>query len=292
MRKNAFSSLILLGGLREVIADYDGAIVDLWGVVHDGVTASSKAITALRHLRDLGKTVCLLSNAPRRSDVVIQSLAEMGVDRDLYRSLVTSGDTAILALSGPPLSEILGRHFFHIGPDFLQPLVAQTNLVLSKTLSGSDFILCTGTDRAESIDDLVPLLAEARSRDLAMVCVNPDLTVHIGDREVLCAGAVAACYQGMGGLVHYFGKPYPDVYELAFKAMDLDARRVIAIGDAFRTDIKGAASQDVDSILITSGIHRADIGPDGNGRPDMAAVAQLAARHAAVPTFVMDRFQW
>lgn len=288
----SYSSLIPLEGFRDVAWDYEGAIIDLWGVMHDGITVFPKAIEALEHLRDLGKTVCFLSNAPRRTASVIRSLDEMGIDRGLYQGIVTSGETALVALSGLASSGTFGRRFFHIGPDFLQPVTGDMHLVPASTLCSSDFVLCTGTDRSETIDYLIPLLVEAKSRSLMLACLNPDLTVHIGDREVLCAGAVAQQFELMGGRALYFGKPYGEVYARAFDAIGLDARSVIAIGDGFRTDIKGAAKHDVDSILITNGIHRKEIGNDAAGRPDLVSVERLSIRYAATPTFVMSDFQW
>lgn len=283
---------VAIKGLRDAISAYDGAIVDLWGVVHNGVAAFPDAIDALRKMRSHGVKTCLLSNAPRRCDKVIKSLTEMGIGRDLYDHIVTSGETAIAALQGPDFSQMLGRRYFHIGPDFLNELAHGTDLVEVLELQGCDFILCTGTDRVETLDRVMPLLETAAALEVPMVCVNPDLVVYIGDRQVLCAGAVAKQYETMGGIVHYFGKPHADVYWQALEALKLDRSRVVAIGDAIHTDIRGAANQKLDSIFVASGLHRDEVRYDADGLPDISTIAGLAARDNVALTFVTATLSW
>jgi len=58
----------LITNLRELAPRYDGFILDLWGVIHDGVSPIPGAIDCLRSLIDTGKRITLLSNAPRRAD--------------------------------------------------------------------------------------------------------------------------------------------------------------------------------------------------------------------------------
>ena len=69
-----------------------------------------------------------------------------------------------------------------------------------------------------------------------LVCTNPDLTVHRGDKEEYCAGYIAKIFEKLGGKVIYYGKPYKAIYEMCIKPNE----KVLAIGDNLRTDIKGA----------------------------------------------------
>ena len=84
------------------------------------------------------------------------------------------------------------------------------------------------------------------------ICTNPDLTVHRGNIEELCAGSIAKVFEELGGKVSYFGKPHPEVYNLCFNKKE----KVLAIGDNLRTDIKGANNLNLDCIFITNGVHR------------------------------------
>ena len=63
----------LIAGLRELAPRYDGFILDLWGVIHDGVAPIPGAIDCLRLLIDKGKRIVLLSNAPVGSSARIRA---------------------------------------------------------------------------------------------------------------------------------------------------------------------------------------------------------------------------
>ena len=64
----------LIRGIGAVAARYDGFIIDLWGVVHDGVDPLPGALECLRGLIMSGKRIVLLSNAPRRARDVVDRI--------------------------------------------------------------------------------------------------------------------------------------------------------------------------------------------------------------------------
>jgi HAD superfamily hydrolase (TIGR01459 family) len=136
-----------------------------------------------------------------------------------------------------------------------------------------------------------------RERGVAMICANPDVVVHVGDRLIYCAGALAERYEALGGTVLYAGKPHAPIYELALslaaraRGRDVEARRVLAIGDGMRTDVAGAAAQGLDCLFVAGGIHRDDTG-DGAGGLDPAKLAAFLARAAHRPTAAMEDLGW
>src|SRR6185437_15547695 len=81
-----------LTGFAPLARRYGGFIVDLWGVIHDGVTPYDGAIDCLEQLRALGKPAVLLSNAPRRATVAQRGMREMGIPDTLYTGILTSGE--------------------------------------------------------------------------------------------------------------------------------------------------------------------------------------------------------
>ena len=85
-----------------------------------------------------------------------------------------------------------------------------------------------------------------------LVCTNPDLIVHRGNKEEYCAGYIAKIFKELGGDVIYYGKPYKAIYEMCFKSNE----KVLAIGDNLRTDIKGANNLNKDCLFISNGVHR------------------------------------
>ena len=126
-----------------------------------------------------------------------------------------------------------------------------------------------------------------------MVCANPDLEViHAGAREI-CAGALAARYEALGGTVRYHGKPHPSVYRTCFDLLGrVDPRRIVAIGDSLRTDIAGANGVGIDSLLVTGGIHAEELGAAAGEHPDPDLLARICARAGQRPTAAIPHLVW
>ncbi len=280
----------LLSGFAPIAGNYDAAILDLWGVLHDGRGAHPAALKCLEEMRGRGLRLVVLSNAPRRSHIVIEQTAALGLAREAYDEIVTSGDIARAALGdGAPW----GRRYFHVGPPRDVDLLTGLDYETAAQAEAADFILNTGLfdDETETADDYADFLGAARARDQPMVCVNPDLTVMRGSREVQCGGALAAAYEALGGRVEAFGKPHPSAYAACFAVLNGVARdRIVAIGDSLRTDIAGAQAAGIDAVFVAGGIHAAELGCvpgqaleaarlqrfiDASGQTPVAALAAL-----------------
>jgi HAD superfamily hydrolase (TIGR01459 family) len=288
--------LRLVGGVSELAPRYDGFILDLWGVLHDGVAPLPGAIECLRSLIEDGKRVVLLSNAPRRADDVARRIAAIGVPAGLYHHVMSSGEEAWQHLErrDEPFYAALGRHCLHIGSE--RDLEIREGLALEfvATAAEAEFILNTGpAGWDDSIDDYEPMLRSALQHDLPMVCANPDLVVMHGARLALCAGALAEWYEEAGGRVRWHGKPLPSVYDRCLGLLGIEDRSaILAVGDSLRTDIAGAAGAGIDSLLIAGGIHAEEFGMDGRRAPDLARIA--AALHAGPykPVGIAWNFVW
>jgi HAD superfamily hydrolase (TIGR01459 family) len=279
-----------LDSFASLAARYRGFIVDLWGVVHDGTAPYPGAVECLRRLRTAGKRVVLLSNAPRRAAVAAAGMAAMGIDADLYAGIVTSGEVthALLRDRNVPDFAGLGHRLYHIGPERDRNVFAGLDYAEVKRPDAADFVLNTGPDDTRTPTEVAPWfeeLAACRAAGLPMVCANPDLEVVRGGQRVICAGALAMHYAELGGRVLWIGKPDPAVYRPVFTLLDLPAEEVLAVGDALRTDIAGAAAAGVDACWILGGIHGAELaGTDA---------AEAAARAAGLaPCATMPAFRW
>ncbi|MFZ4807542.1 MAG: TIGR01459 family HAD-type hydrolase [Hyphomicrobiaceae bacterium] len=284
----AAAPIPLLHGLAEIAADYEAAIVDVWGVLHNGVAPFPGAPEALAAFRRTGRPVVLLSNVPRPSAAIDIQLGRLGVGRDAYDAIVTSGDLArrlVAARCPAPL--------FHVGPE--RDLLIFEGL--DARLVGPDdarHIICTGLfdDTRETAENYRDRLAALAGRGVPMVCANPDLTVERGGAIIYCAGALGALYEELGGAVLYAGKPHPPVYDLAFEVLaglagrPVDRRRILAIGDGMRTDIAGAAAVGIPSLFVASPIH-----VTGTLTPD--TLAHLFPPGAkARPVAALDTLRW
>ncbi len=288
----------ILTRLSEILPRYDALFCDLWGCLHNGVAAYPAAVAALRAFRGKGGVVTLLTNAPRPKADVEAQLARLGVPADTWDDISTSGDATRIAL----YRGMIGEKVHHIGPDkdlglFTPPPEVEKPAVIRRvSLDKAEGIICTGLvdDLNETPEDYRPTLLMARQLGLKMLCANPDIVVHYGNRELWCAGALARVYREMGGEVLYFGKPYPPVYQLALNRLDalghnIPEAGILAIGDGLDTDIRGGMGEGYDTLFITGGLEAEGTAtpppPDGNPDPERLTALLQAANLS--PTFAM-----
>ena len=282
----------VIDGLAAIADQYDVILSDVWGVLHNGMKAHPAASAALVEIRRRGVPVVLISNAPRQSPVVIGQLDRLGVPRAAYDAVVTSGDVSRDYIRSRP-----GEPVHHIGPkrDLVIFEDIGTRLV---GLDEAAYVVCTGLvdDRSETPDDYADQLAAMRERNLFFLCGNPDKVVEVGDSLIYCAGAIADRYQAMGGEVLYAGKPFEPAYEACFGFAErilgkpVDRSRTLAIGDAMRTDVAGAARMGLDCLFLAEGIHAEDLlGPDGLRPEGLAALMRETGMH---PRYVMPKLTW
>ena len=280
----------MLDSFAEAASDYDLVLCDVWGVLHNGVTAFSAASAALAAARQSGCTVMLITNSPRPAKDVIVQLQALGVDDEAWDGIVTSGDvTRNLLAQGP-------RRIFHLGPDRDLALFDGLDVELCEENEAAA-VACTGLfdDETETPADYEEMLRRMRARDLPFICANPDLVVERGDRLIYCAGSLARQYGMMGGRTLIAGKPHRPIYERAFElaadtmGKSVDRSRVLAIGDGMTTDVKGAMDAELDLLYITNGIHAREYGEPG--APDRARLDEFLDDFGAEPVAAMIRLQ-
>lgn len=288
----------IIASLAEVAPRYDAVFCDLWGCLHNGKAPFPAAVAALQAFRKGGGTVVLLTNAPRPKPSVVNQLDRMGVPRDVWDEVVTSGDAAQYAL----LSGAVGRRVHHIGApkdesfftDFAEDLADYARSqppILRVPMQEAEGIVCTGLrdDLTETPTDYRAPLLMGKTLGLPMLCANPDIVVDFGDRRLWCAGALARDYEQMGGRALYFGKPHPPIYDLARRrlaALRPGAAQVLCIGDGIATDIQGGMAEELDCLFITGGIDAAAFGADP-ARPDPALLAPWLEERQLSPAYAM-----
>ncbi len=251
----------MLDSIAEFGHRYPAWIVDIWGVMHDGIRANEKAVAAAAGYRAQGGVVLLLSNSPRPSPEVQAQLSALGVLETAYDDTLTSGDLTRHELEMRP-----GAKVFHLGPERDAPIFTGLDLTLTDP-DRAELIVCSGLfkDDVEGPEDYHDLLSNMAARGLPMFCANPDHMVERGSELVYCAGALADVYEDMGGEVTYAGKPYDPIYQLAFKKLgdlsgrELEPREILAIGDGINTDIRGAVNAKLDALFIAGGLHASDL---------------------------------
>ena len=265
-----------LDHLAEIYNSYDTFIIDLWGVIHNGIKLNPNAIEAVDKLLKNKKKVVFLSNAPRPSAEVKKFLIQLKMKDRFLKNILTSGEAAMRALQ----DHKYGKFFYHLGPkrdDSVFFKIKENNTSLEKC----NFILCTGLleDHEDDLKYYKELLKNHINKKL--ICTNPDLTVHRGDVEEYCAGSVANLFKSIGGEVIYFGKPYKEIYKMCFEV----GEKTIAIGDNLNTDIRGANNMCIDSIFICNGVHRAEF-------TDESELTDLSFKYKVKASYYQPQLNW
>ena len=256
-------------------ARYRLILCDVWGVVHDGVHLYPGAAERLRQWRGEGRCVALITNAPRTADAVERQLARIGLPRDAYDFVATSGEAGIEALNA--LSQPVG----FVGTVGDRVILEGRGVRIA---DGEEFceLACTGvTEERPRPEDFRDDLERWAERDVHMHCLNPDRIVIRGGVPEACAGAIADIYQGLGGRVTWYGKPHGAIYDHALhRAGGPPKDEVLAVGDGLQTDILGAARMGFDAVFVSGGIHAGEPFPEDfaeqNGLGEWQPVAVVA----------------
>ncbi|MBK19205.1 MAG: TIGR01459 family HAD-type hydrolase [Rhodospirillaceae bacterium] len=288
----------ILPGLAELVAEYDAFIIDLWGVIHDGVTLYPGVVDCLSKVHETGKPYAMLTNAPRRSDAVRRGMNRMGVPAELCPIIMSSGEATRLGLEErrEDWFDDVKLTYVHIGPDRDDGLFDNLDLRKVDSVAEAGLIVNTGPWRdEETVADYEPLLQDGAAAGVKMVCANPDLEVIRGGVRIICAGALARRYEELGGDVLYYGKPHSPIYESCLYQMgDPDPKRVLAIGDSLKTDITGACNLDMYSVLVTGGIHGDAFGIAAGDHSVAAGkkIAEICALEGVFPDAAIQSFCW
>ena len=254
----------IIESITDIVSLYDVFILDQWGVMHDGYKGYDHAINSVEKLIKENKKLIIISNSSKRKTSSISRLKSLGFDKNHFIEVMTSGEmiwqeieTSIYKY-GNDL-----KNCFHIydkskedGLEFRNGL-EKFNFV--SEVNDANFILaCTPFENTEPID-YVPILKDAVDMNLLMFCANPDFVTieKNNDKNMYCMGTIADLYDHMGGRVVILGKPSKEIYKVSCKKIeDLNKSKIVAIGDSLDHDILGANNFNIDSVLISSGIHK------------------------------------
>ena len=264
-------------GLSSIVDHYQLFYIDLWGVIHNGISLHKEAILALKELSKKKKEYVLLTNAPRPNDTVKVFLEKMGMDKEIINHVFTSGEASLNYLK----KNLKDKKFFHVGPPRDFDLFQDFKGNKSEIIQNCEYILCTGLydDQDKDLNFYKDLFEKNINKK--MICTNPDLIVDRGETRELCAGSIAMVFEKLGGEVIYFGKPYPEVYNQSIENKD---KKILSIGDNLNTDIKGANLLNYDSLIISNGIHKNEIEKKG--------IEETSKSYEAICNYIQSELKW
>ena len=259
-------------GLGEIADRFDVALVDQFGVLHNGQTPYPEARNALLQLRDSGLRVVLLSNSGKRADANAERLARFGFGPECFDLLVTSGEVAHAMIADRRAGVERGARCLVIargggGEAALDGL----GLRFTTNASEAELVVIAGAETERiPLDDYAAMLRPAAERSVRALCTNPDrhMLTETGIRPG--AGAIAERYAAMGGEVTWIGKPYAAIYEHVARTLgNVEWPRTMAVGDSREHDIAGVQAMGGRGVLVETGVANADEGTaDGGSEPD------------------------
>ncbi|MCY4462455.1 MAG: TIGR01459 family HAD-type hydrolase [Albidovulum sp.] len=287
----------IISEFHEISDRYDAILCDLWGCLHDGCRPFLEAVSAMRSFSKGGGVVVLLTNSPRLHCAVARQLDQIGVPREIWNLIVSSGDAAQDAL----FAGRVGKKVIHIGPPinlkFFEP-PEDSDAAEIERVSGAEAegFVCTGLfdEESDKLDDYLPMLEKGARAGLKLLCVNPDIVVDRGEKRFYCAGAIARLYESIGGESLYFGKPHRQIYNLAAKRLEklapgISKDRTVCVGDGIATDILGAENQKLDCVFVSGGLAARETGTAHS--PDPTKLARFLERHGVSPNYAIGRLR-
>lgn len=288
----------IITSLTDVSSRYKALFVDLWGCVHNGITAYPEAVAALQAYRAAGGIVVLVTNSPRPRAGVTQQLADFNVPTDAYDTIATSGDSARSAM----FRGAVGEKVYFMGEwdrdaGFFEPLhmLERPLEITSVPLTEAEGIVCCGPfdPKADPEVNRADFLY-AKQKGMKLLCANPDIVVDVGETRIWCSGALAKLYTEMGGESLYFGKPHPPIYDLARRRLlelghDIPDADILAIGDGPHTDISGGMGEGIDTLFISGGLAAKETKTDP--QPDPEALTTYLEQEGSAPTYTIGRLR-
>ena len=283
----------IIQSLEDLSNKYTTLFVDLWGCLHDGYTPFEEAVIALQKYRSNGLgSVVLLTNSPRPRNSVERQLDKIGVPKDCWDTIATSGDSARAAM----FDGVVKEKIFHLGPEHdlsffkRMDLLKNARTIELVSKEKAEGVVCTGPfdDANDHPNDYIQLFSNFIDRKLKLLCANPDIVVDRGQKRVYCAGALAKLYTEMGGESLYFGKPHRPIYDLAYKRMSeinirISKENILCIGDGILTDIKGANDEKLNSLFITGGLAAEET--KTISQPDKMKLQKFLIKQSYKPTY-------
>ena len=286
-------------GISDISDSYAGFIIDQWGVLHDGVKAFDGVVDCLKQLKDRKKHVIILSNSGKRAELNAERMADLGISKDLYDVIITSGEVTWQGLDNQSdgYFKDIGKKCFLISRGEDTSIVDELDIEIVDEPKDATFLLISGTDAPEkTLEDYEPVLKQAARYRLKAICANPDSLGVMAGKNIMGPGTLAARYKDFGGIVEYIGKPHKLIFQHCIRLMqeqDIYPGQTVMIGDTMAHDILGGSLVNIDTCLIKRGIHASAFkGCTGPAEVDKTLDILVRQYNNVRPKYLVDNFEW
>ncbi|MEU8891707.1 HAD-IIA family hydrolase [Streptomyces sp. NPDC048442] len=247
---------------------YDTALLDLDGVVYTGGRAIEHAADALGVARDGGMHLAYVTNnALRTPDAVAAHLTELGIPAEASDVITSAQAVARLIADQVPA----GARVLVIGGEGLKVALRERGLVPVDSADDSPAAVVQGYGGPDLAWSRFAEASYAIRRGVPWFASNTDLTIP-SERGIAPGNgaAVEVVRIATGAEPQVAGKPLPPMHRETI--LRTGAKRALVVGDRLDTDIEGANTGGVDSLLVLTGV------------ADAAQVLSAEAKHR--PTYV------
>lgn len=238
--------------LADIADHFDVFLLDAFGVLNIGEAAIPGTPERISGLKAAGKTVLVVSNAAGNPHAALMDkYTRLGYDF-APEDVITSRATLLSGLNGRK-----GLHWGLMATPSagLRDLEALNLTYLEEDPAAYDavdgFLMVGAAAWTEARQGLLESAMQKRSRPVLVG--NPDIVAPREHSFSVEPGHFAHRLADRTGVVpEFFGKPFANIFELAFKRLGVvDRSRVVMVGDSLHTDILGARTAGVASALIS-----------------------------------------
>ena len=135
----------IINDFKDVIPQYELFIVDIFGVIHDGLELYPKVFENIKEIATQNKNFVFLSNAPRRAKKAAQALHNFGISKDMYNFILTSGEFAFNYFADLEKKNII-KKYYYLGPEKDHDLLDGTQHIEVTDPMQADIAITTGLD--------------------------------------------------------------------------------------------------------------------------------------------------
>jgi HAD superfamily hydrolase (TIGR01459 family) len=287
-------------GISDISDSYFAFIIDQWGVLHDGEKPYEGVVDCLKELKNRKKHVIILSNSGKRAEENKERLKKLGIGPSLYTDLVTSGEMTWQGLNDQTdgVFKGLGKRCYLMSRGGDTSIIDGLDVEVVDNIEDAEFLLISGSDAPNKtmVDYYEPILKKAIRKRLKAICANPDSRALIGNNYVMGPGMIARRYEDFGGVVHYIGKPHKPIFQHCVRILqdnEIYPGQTVMVGDTMAHDIIGAASMNIDTCLVKSGIHYGAFKAADTPKDIDHSLNVLVLQYNNVrPTYLVDTLKW
>jgi HAD superfamily hydrolase (TIGR01459 family) len=227
--------------LSEIAKQFDGMLIDQFGVIHDGKKLYPGTVKVLEQLHAHKIPVVVMTNSGKSNEDNRKRLLAMGLEKHHFADVQSSGQLAA--------DRLTNERIFIIGKDGDDYGLTHANITTNPD-EAELFVIMGSNAPTTSLDDYRKFFD---GRNQPALCCNPDKQMLTSSGLQPAPGAIADLYQSLGGKITWLGKPYPEIYHAAAARIG-NPRRILCIGDSAEHDVAGGRNAGFSTLLVLQGI--------------------------------------